>query len=214
MAFGYPDDAASPPGTRLFLTFDDGPDPTWTPRVLEVLERFDASASFFMLGERIEEAPQIARAVLDAGHDVELHGHRHLRHSETPDDELEIDTSRALAALARIGAQPALWRTPWGVLSSSTESLARRHGLALVRWTIDSEDWRGEPAQVMLARIRDPARAGGTVLMHDALGPGATRGDCASTVDLLGHLLSLARRNDVHVGALAPGSRAAPGARE
>ena len=164
-----------PPSASLRLTFDDGPDREWTARVLETLARNDVRATFFMLGERVEAAPQTALAVLDAGHDVQLHGHRHLRHSDVGFRELALDTERALAAFADIGVRPSRWRAPWGC-APRRRGAARLHSLELIGWTIDSEDWRGEGATRCSPHGRAAAR-GGIVLMHDALGPGATRAD-------------------------------------
>ena len=140
-----------PPAERLCLTFDDGPDREWTAHVLRALQRHGVRATFFMLGQRVLQAPDTARAVLQAGHEVQLHGHRHLRHSETDEATLASDTEQALAALGAVGAKPDLWRTPWGVQTAASARLARLHRLALVGWTIDSEDWRGHACGATLS---------------------------------------------------------------
>jgi peptidoglycan/xylan/chitin deacetylase (PgdA/CDA1 family) len=95
------DEQGTPVSGALALTFDDGPDACSTPRVLASLERLDAGATFFMLGERVEAAPDVARSVLAAGGDVQLHGYRHLRHSELDEREIEDDTCAALAGARR-----------------------------------------------------------------------------------------------------------------
>jgi peptidoglycan/xylan/chitin deacetylase (PgdA/CDA1 family) len=176
------------------LTFDDGPDESWTPQVLDALGRRGARATFFMVGERVQRAPGTVRTVIDAGHDIQLHCHRHVRHSELDEPDIERDTSEALAALARVGVRPRWWRTPWGVSTPASERVARRHRLSIVRWTVDTHDWRGDPADAMLARARRELAAGGVVLMHDALGPGALREGCANTVALVGGLIEHAHR--------------------
>jgi len=169
----------------LSLTFDDGPDPTWTPRVLDELQRCGVRATFFMVGERVLVHPDIARRVLAGGHDVQLHCHRHIRHTELSETELAHDTAKALDALAAVGVQPRLWRTPWGVATAATRRLASQLGLQLVRWSIDTHDWRGDPPQRTLDHLRRRLADGGAVLMHDALGPGATRAGCQNTLALL-----------------------------
>jgi peptidoglycan/xylan/chitin deacetylase (PgdA/CDA1 family) len=198
-------DARSAPLDRepLSLTFDDGPDARWTRDVLRALERARARATFFMLGERVDAAPDVVRAVLAAGHDVQLHGYRHLRHSELDEPELRRDTTLAIAALARVGVRPTRWRTPWGVRSPATALLAARHGLTLVDWSIDTHDWRGDAADTMLALVRPRLGEGGVVLMHDAIGPGALRGGCANTVELIEPLIEAARAIGTRVGTLA-----------
>jgi peptidoglycan/xylan/chitin deacetylase (PgdA/CDA1 family) len=181
------------------LTFDDGPDERWTLRVLEELERCRARATFFVLGERVEAAPAVARAAVDAGHEVQLHGYRHLRHSQLTEEEIELDTRAALDALAQVGVRPTRWRTPWGITTPASELVAARHGLMLVHWTIDTHDWRGDPALAMLARARRQLAPGAVVLMHDGLGPGAVRSGCENTVELLAPLVAAA-----HARGLAP----------
>jgi peptidoglycan-N-acetylglucosamine deacetylase len=187
------------PGT-LSLTFDDGPDPVWSRRVLKILERVEARATFFMAGEQVLRSPETVRAIVDAGHDVQLHTHCHVRHSELSEDEIAQDTSRALRVLQRVGVRPWLWRTPWGVCTAATERVAERHGLTLVGWSIDTHDWRGDPASAMLDRALDHLRPGAIVLMHDALGPGALRTGCENTLELLEPLIAAARAAGLGVG--------------
>lgn len=184
-----------PVRASLHLTFDDGPDATWTPRVLEELERCHARATFFMVGERAHEQPDLVRAALDAGHGVELHCHRHIRHTELGERELERDAELALAALERGGACPGLWRAPWGVHGEASLRVAERFSLRLVGWSIDTHDWRGDDARAMLARARARVADGASVLMHDALGPGALRHGCENTLALLPGLTALAREH-------------------
>lgn len=186
------------------LTFDDGPDERWTLRVLEQLELCHVQATFFVLGERVEATPAVVRAAVDAGHEVQLHGHRHLRHSRLTEEEIELDTRAALDALAQVGVRPARWRTPWGIATPASHRVAARHGLTLVHWTIDTHDWRGDPALAMLARARKQLAPGAVVLMHDGLGPGATRSGCENTVALLAPLIAAARARGLVSAAAVP----------
>jgi peptidoglycan/xylan/chitin deacetylase (PgdA/CDA1 family) len=185
----------------LSLTFDDGPDPTWTPLILEQLQRCHVVATFFMVGERVLGEPAIARKVLAAGHDVQLHCHRHVRHTELTEAELQHDSELALEALESVGVQPRLWRAPWGVCTEASHRVAERLGLRLVRWSIDTHDWRGDEPQAMLDHARSQLANGGVVLMHDALGPGARRDGCQNTLALLPTLTAAAR---AHGLLLAP----------
>ena len=191
----------------LNLTFDDGPDRTWTPLLLEQLRRCRVSATFFMVGERVLAYPDLPRQVLAAGHHIQLHCHRHIRHTELTEPELLHDSESALAAFADLGIHPRLWRAPWGVQTEASHRVAERLGLRLVRWSIDTHDWRGDDPAAMLARVRPRLHHGGSVLMHDALGPGATRAGCHTTIALVPALVAAAR---VRALVLAPMSR--PGA--
>jgi peptidoglycan/xylan/chitin deacetylase (PgdA/CDA1 family) len=177
----------------LSLTFDDGPDATWTPRILRQLQCCHAAATFFMVGERVLAQPGLAREVLAGGHDIQLHCHRHVRHTELTEAELQHDSESALAALESVGVRPRLWRTPWGVCTDVTRRVAGRLGLQLVRWSIDTHDWRGDEPQAMLDHACSRLTDGGAVLMHDALGPGAIRAGCENTLALLPALAAAAR---------------------
>lgn len=187
----------------LSFTFDDGPDARWTPRVLDRLAACRVTATFFMVGERVQTAPGPAQAVLAAGHEVQLHCHRHVRHTELSEAELREDAESALTELERAGARPSLWRAPWGVCTDASFRVAARLGLRLVRWSIDTHDWRGDPPQSMLARARARLGTGGAVLMHDALGPGCTRAGCQNTLALLAPLAAAARSRGLALEPMA-----------
>ena len=183
----------SPASTRsesryVLLTFDDGPDPLWTPRVLEALREADARAVFFVLGPLARRYPRLIREILGNGHRVELHCTSHIRHTHLTRREVEDDTRLGLRDLAQAGASPALWRPPWGVLAPWTREVANECGLELALWTEDTHDWRGDSADEMLRSIEGNLRPGSVVLMHDGIGPGARREGCEQTVELIGKL--------------------------
>jgi peptidoglycan-N-acetylglucosamine deacetylase len=186
------------------FTFDDGPDPIRTPRVLAELDRCGVQATFFVVGERVADDPGPARAALQAGHGVELHCHRHVRHTEMSEVELEADTTAALAEFERAGlGRPRHWRTPWGVRTAATERVAARHGLRLIDWTIDTHDWRGDGTAAMLETATALLGDGAIVLMHDALGPGALRAGVEETIGLIAPLAALARDRGLRLAALS-----------
>jgi peptidoglycan-N-acetylglucosamine deacetylase len=171
--------------------------------MLDALDRSRVQATFFLVGERVQATPAAAQEIVTAGHEVQLHCHRHVRHSELSEQEIAEDAHAALAALALIGAQPTHWRTPWGVQTDASACVADTLGLELVRWTIDTHDWRGDSAAAMLAEVKRSFSDGGVVLMHDALGPGALRGGCANTVELVEGLVAAAREAGLGVGPLS-----------
>ena len=186
------------------LTFDDGPDPVWTPRVLAALATAGARATFFVMGARAARHPDVVRAVLAAGHDVQLHCHHHVRHTLLDRAALDADTDRALATLLPLGVRPTRWRVPWGVLGRDTEAVADERGLELVHWSADTEDWDGAPAATQLTRIADALRPGAIVLAHDGVGPGALRDGCAETVALIAPLVAAVRALGLDPGPLPP----------
>ncbi len=187
--------AQAQPRCALSFTFDDGPDETWTPRVLEQLARCEVTATFFMVGERVRAYPDFARTVLAAGHEIQLHCDCHIRHTELTEAELQLDAEMALDALATVDVRPQLWRAPWGICTDASVRVAAQVGLQLVRWSIDTHDWRGDQSQHMLVDAQGRLADGGAVLMHDAVGPGARRAGCQNTVALIPALTAAARAN-------------------
>ncbi len=177
----------------LALTFDDGPDPIWTPRALDALGEAGAVATFFVLSCRAAAHTEILERMVAEGHEIGLHGSRHLRHDEHSEEAIAADTEQALALLDP--HRPRLWRPPHGVVADVTRMLADRHGLELVGWTADSVDWQVDrAAETMLAWLEPQLVPGAIVLMHDAVGPGAPRASPAPTVELLSPLITAIRR--------------------
>jgi peptidoglycan-N-acetylglucosamine deacetylase len=178
---------------RCALTFDDGPDPVWTRAVMDRLGEHELRASFYVIGSQVRAHPQLVTRMLEAGHEVGLHCMRHIRHTELTDAELEADTDASLKVITAAGAAPSTWRTPWGVQTPATRVLASERGLHLIGWGADTHDWRGDDAADMHASVAPRLAAGAVVLMHDGVGPGARREDCAETVELIGLLAQTLR---------------------
>ena len=175
------------------LTFDDGPDPVWTPRLLACLDEQGARATFFVMAGRAAAHPWLIARMRAQGHEIALHCVRHIRHTEIDERTLRHDTRSGLRLLERLGVRVRHWRPPWGVTTAASRSIAAELGLELVRWDLDTHDWSGDSADAMHARVASGMRAGSVVLMHDGLGPGATRSDCRETVRLVPALLATLR---------------------
>ncbi len=201
-----PAPALRPPPSTVALTFDDGPDRVWTPRTLEALEAAEARATFFVIAPRAAAHPELIEALLAAGHSVELHCNRHLRHRDAPREEIDRDTDSALAALGCLGIRPAHWRVPWGMEAPWTEEVASARGLELQGWSVDTHDWRGDLATDMLAAAEPGLEPGAVVLMHDGLGPGARREGCEETVALVPALVEAIRERGLEPGPLSTSS--------
>jgi peptidoglycan/xylan/chitin deacetylase (PgdA/CDA1 family) len=164
------------------LTFDDGPDPIWTPAVISALRGSPLRATFFVIAPRAVEYPRLVAAARGAGHAVELHCYEDVRHTELERADVERDTERALEALAPLGVHPTRWRIPSGVEAAWTRDVADAFGLELCGWDLDTNDWRGHGAEHMLADVGPGLRPGAVLLLHDAIGPESLRDGCEETV--------------------------------
>jgi peptidoglycan-N-acetylglucosamine deacetylase len=185
------------------LTFDDGPDPVWTPRLLACLRDGGARATFFVMAARAAAHPSLVHRMRTEGHEIALHCVRHVRHTEIDEQALRGDTQTGLRLLERLGVQARHWRAPWGVTTANSRAVAADFGLELVRWDLDTHDWRGDSAAVMHAAIAGDLRADSVVLMHDGLGPGARRSDCRETLRLVPALLATLRSMRLRPAAVA-----------
>lgn len=174
------------------LTFDDGPDRTWTAPLLGLLERRGARATFFVDARRALAQRELIAAMVEGGHEVGFHCFEHVRHSERTAAQMNAEVGTGLGLLAGLGVRPRAWRAPWGIETDATRALAAEHGLRLWHWDLDSHDWRGDPAAAMFAAIGGDLRDGSVVLMHDGIGPGARRDGCAETLALTELLLDAA----------------------
>jgi peptidoglycan/xylan/chitin deacetylase (PgdA/CDA1 family) len=188
---------------HIALTFDDGPDPDGTPAVLEVLDRLGATATFFMLGAQVARYPQVAAAVVAAGHEAAVHGFSHRNHLARGPVEVSHDVARAVAVVTTAtGTRPTWFRPPYGVLTSASLIAARHAGLRPVLWTAWGRDWEDRsPAQVA-ATVRRQLPSGGTVLLHDSDCTTPVAGSWRATVAALPQVAELADRLGCTIGPL------------
>jgi len=158
-------------GRRLALTFDDGPDPEWTPRVLDALGAADVRATFFLIGERAARSPAVVRRMAAEGHEVANHSWSHrslwLCGPRTTAEEIRRAHER-LADLA--GASPRHFRPPWGMVNAAMFAALRRVDERCVFWSIQPEGQRPTPAADQVSYILARAHAGAIVDLHDAEG--------------------------------------------
>ncbi len=155
---------------HVALTFDDGPHPVATPLVLETLSALDVKATFFLLGEAVDEAPALVAEIVDAGHEVAVHGHSHRWHPARTPADLADDVARAHdAVLLASGQAPRWFRPPYGSPSWGSHRAARRCGLRTVLWTAWGRDWRpGATPGEVVAEVQRGLDGGGTILLHDS----------------------------------------------
>lgn len=187
------------------LTYDDGPDPLWTERLLVELRERGARATFFSITPKAVVNGGLIEQMMVDGHEVGLHCYRHVRHDEQSVAELTSDLATGLRQLDSVGIRPRTWRAPWGLETEVTRRLAARRGLRLWGWNLDSHDWRGDSAAEMHAAltVQGGLRDGDVVLMHDGLGPGAKRSGCEETLELTRLLLAEADREGLTLAPLS-----------
>jgi peptidoglycan/xylan/chitin deacetylase (PgdA/CDA1 family) len=155
---------------EVALTFDDGPHPQGTSAVLAALAAADARATFFLVGEQVEREPALAAEIAAAGHEIALHGFRHVLLLRRGAQGLADDLERAVDVIgAATGSAPSCYRPPYGVFSGAGLELARRHGWRPVLWSRWGRDWARSATAASIARLATRnLRDGDIVLLHDA----------------------------------------------
>lgn len=178
-------------GPDVFLTFDDGPDPLFTPSILNTLDEAGAKATFFLLGLRARKEPQLVRQIVDAGHAIGLHGVDHTSLWFKPRRKIrELLLENLVAIRAAVPQLPVwLFRPPYGRFSLSTLRVARSLGLRTVLWSLNSRDYETESPDDIFTRVLSAVQAGDIVLLHDGPAAGST------TSAALPKLLSALRAN-------------------
>lgn len=169
-------------GKQVALTFDDGPDAIVTPKILDILKENEIKATFFLLGDRAEAHPEIARRIVEEGHAIGNHSWSHPNFKELSMDEAMkqvMDTQEELNDI--IGYRPSLFRPPYGALDEDKVEAIQNKDLAIVNWSVDTMDWSGVPAQEIMRIIHNQLKPGGIILQHSANG----QNHLANTIEAL-----------------------------
>ncbi|MFI5959307.1 polysaccharide deacetylase family protein [Cryptosporangium sp. NPDC051539] len=155
------------------LTFDDGPDPRWTPQVLALLRKYHVKATFCMIGVNVRAHPDLVRKIAKDGHALCNHSTTHDLHLKKKSRAAILSDLRhtnALITKASGGIAPTYFRAPGGNWSGVIVSAARSLGMASIGWNVDPKDWTKPPSSTIVARVRAGMAPGVIVLMHDGGG--------------------------------------------
>lgn len=147
---------------KLALTFDDGPDPRWTPRVLDMLARLHIRATFFVLGSAVQAHPELIARQVAEGHEVGVHNWVHTDVYGVSFSELSDSVDRTCEAIVAAGApSPRLWRPPYGRVDAPAMMVASLKRMDLLLWSVHT------PTAAAADAVKDVAGAGSVVLCHD-----------------------------------------------
>ncbi|MGH9685189.1 MAG: polysaccharide deacetylase family protein [Candidatus Acidiferrales bacterium] len=152
----------------IALTFDDGPNPSVTPKLLRLLEKYDAKATFFPVGKHVRAAAALAAEIAARGHAIGNHTDTHpsliFRSRQKITDELGRCDEAIVSA---IGRKPRWIRPPYGFRSPWLDRIVRKRGGAgIVMWSVMARDWRSQPAEPVIRRLHR-VKGGDIVLLHD-----------------------------------------------
>ncbi|MCW0216134.1 MAG: polysaccharide deacetylase family protein [Pseudonocardia sp.] len=176
---------SGPEDRRIALTFDDGPDPRWTPEILAVLARHGAVGTFCMVGSQMERHPELVRQVVAAGMRICAHSRTHDEQLSTRDtvritDEI-LDVPRRAVGAGDVAVS--YFRAPGGYWSPTILDVSSANGMRPLGWSVDPRDWKRPGADAVVTAAEKAVHPGAVVLLHDG------GGNRQQTVDALDRLL-------------------------
>jgi len=162
--------AGAPTEKAVALTFDDGPSSTYTPQIMALLRQYQAHATFFVMGHKVEQYPRVVQAELKDGNEVGNHSFSHPR--MTKEDQLarERELERTSLDLDLLGCpqSPRLFRPPYSAYDNRLKAYLAHTHRCLVLWSLDSGDWRGLPAPDIVKNVLNRVRNGSIIIFHDS----------------------------------------------
>lgn len=155
----------------IALTFDDGPDPSDTPAILDLLKQYEAKATFFVIGKRVEMYPELAKREIAEGHEIANHTYSHSYFKKRmPGEKIQKEIQQAEQTIVNTtGKKPHLFRPPGGYYSENVVAASKKNGYLVVMWSWhqDTEDWSKPGVNKIVNKVLNNARNGDIVLFHD-----------------------------------------------
>ncbi|SDZ78145.1 polysaccharide deacetylase family sporulation protein PdaB [Thalassobacillus cyri] len=153
---------------QIALTFDDGPEDTYTPQILKVLREKGVKATFFVMGQRVRENPAQLQKIQREGHAIGNHTWDHPHLSELTKEEMQENIQNTNAVIEEVtGVKTDLFRPPFGEIKEWQLELLNKEGYESIMWTADSKDWMGISAEEIVERVKKDASPGVIVLQHN-----------------------------------------------
>lgn len=155
-------------GKRIALSFDDGPHPSFTPKILSLLDKYGIKATFFMIGCNVRSYPAVAKQVAMKGHEIGNHTYTHPHMKALSLEGLMGEVRRTEDVLRENGIQkPRLFRPPEGFRSGEQVRLLEDAGYQTIIWSLDTRDWAGKRAEDIISVVLNDVQGGDVLLFHD-----------------------------------------------
>ena len=160
---------------RIALTFDDGPHPRYTKMILDILNEYEITATFFVIGKNIENYPESMKLISDAGCEIGNHTYTHARLDRLSQEQIEDEISRCETLIVSVtGKHSKVIRPPHGFISDELIAVSQKMDYDTVLWSIDTEDWALTPSIDIYKSVLGNINSGDIILMHDYVSGGNT----------------------------------------
>ena len=147
------------------LTFDDGPNPSTTNRLLDILKKYNVKATFFMLGERVSSGRECIKRMYDEGMEIGSHTYSHKQLTKLSYDNIKSEIDKTNKAISEvIGENPTVIRPPYGSYNDNVKSLS---GMPVILWSVDTLDWKSKNADAIFKVVTETTKDGSVLLFHD-----------------------------------------------
>ena len=152
----------------IAITFDDGPSRAITPKILELLEKYDARATFCVVGYVLEKHTDIGKQIFESGSELIGHSWNHKDLTKLTNEAIKEQLLSTNALIEEItGAAPAFYRPPYGAVNTRLREVSQELELSLLMWSIDPKDWKTKNAKLIYEHIVDNVKEGSVILCHD-----------------------------------------------
>lgn len=155
----------------IAFTFDDGPDPRYTPVLLDLLKQYNIKCTFFVLGEKAKANPDLVKRIADEGHTIGLHANKHISSTFRSYRATKKDFHDSLSVLKELGIRVKFYRPPWGLVNLTSNSFINKYEFEPVLWSIHASDWsRHVDVEHIITVLTTKVKPGDIVLLHDGRG--------------------------------------------
>lgn len=176
---------------EVALTFDDGPDNIFTPKILDILKENNIKATFFIVGIRAQANPEMVKRILNEGHSIGNHSWDHPDLDKLSSDKIKSEIKKTDDLLSSIiGYHPSIVRPPYGAADKNVIQEIGFMGFKIIDWSVDTRDWAGTPVPTIMSYVKQELRPGGIILQHCA---GGKKENLYNTVTALPQIIAYLR---------------------
>lgn len=156
---------------KLYLTFDDGPHPVYTAKLMDLLERYNVKASFFVVGEFAKNNPDIINRMKNDGHLICMHSLKHKNGFFQCPIDTKLDFEKSIKILEELNVQTKFFRPPWGHFNLATHSIMKEKNIQPLLWDVMVQDWKSNTNSIeIIEKLSERAKAGDIICLHDGRG--------------------------------------------